>query len=90
MQKEFDPNNKRGTRHRLEEATNLLKTANSELALQKATAMILAEQTKIQQAKLEYDIMKSKYEADERANKLARRERLRCFYQNGKDETKCQ
>ena len=82
MQKEFDPNNKRGTRHRLEEATNLLKTANSELALQKATAMILAEQTKIQQAKLEYDIMKSKYEADERANELLEDKVSKCIYQN--------
>ncbi|MBO4575716.1 MAG: hypothetical protein J5680_01255, partial [Neisseriaceae bacterium] len=90
IQKQFDPNNKNGSHYRLKQATDLLKSADSEIALQKVTAMILAEQTRIQQAQFQYATIKEKYDSQEKANKLARRERLHCFYQNGKDETKCQ
>lgn len=77
LQKQFDPNNPTGFRKRLEQATDLLKSADSQVAVQKATALILAEQTRMQQAQFEYATMKAKYEADEKANAEKRREVLK-------------
>ena len=90
IQQQLNPNNPTGFRKRLEQAIDVLNSSDSQIAVQKATAMILAEQTKLQQAQFQYATMRDKYEADEKANRHARREKLRCFYQNGKDETKCQ
>ena len=56
------------SKDRLQQANDLVKSANSELALQKATAIILAEQTRIQQAQFEYNMLQQKYAADEKAN----------------------
>ena len=65
IQKGFEESKKR-----LEQANDLVKSANSEIALQKATAIILAEQTRIQQAQFEYNMLQQKYEAAEKANQL--------------------
>lgn len=66
------------SKDRLQRATDLLRSANSEIALQKATALIMAEQTRLQQAQFEYNMLKSKYEADEKANRLKFNERSKC------------
>lgn len=78
IQKQFDKNSKNSTFARLQEAEKLLNSANSEIALQKANAMILAEQTKIQQAQFQYDILKAKYEVQEKANRLKWQEHYKC------------
>ena len=89
IQKQFDKNSKNSTFARLQEAEKLLNSANSEIALQKANAMILAEQTKIQQAQFQYDILKAKYEAQEKANYEKKRELHKCYYDNREDMSKC-
>ena len=89
IQKQFDPNNKNGTHYRLKQATELLKTADSEIALQKVTAMILAEQTRIQQAQFQYATIKEKYDSQEKANIEARKKLHECYYKNHKDYEKC-
>ena len=94
IEKQFDPNNKTGTHYRLKQATDLLKSADSEIALQKVTAMILAEQTRIQQAQFQYATIKEKYGSLETANREKQKEREHCYVQqyingNGKDLSKC-
>ena len=58
------------SKDRLQQANDLVKSANSEIALQKATAIILAEQTRLQQAQFEYQMLQQKYDADEKANQV--------------------
>lgn len=92
IQKQFDPNNKNGSHYRLKQATDLLKSADSEIALQKVTAMILAEQTRIQQAQFQYATIKEKYDSQEKANREKQKERDICYHQayiNGEDLSKC-
>ena len=66
------------TFYRLKQANELLKSANSEIAIQKASAMIAAEQTRLQQMQLQYDTIKAKYEAAEKANRLKWQEHYKC------------
>lgn len=91
LQKQFDQNNPTGFRRRLEQATNLLKTADSQVGVQKATAMIMAEQVRMQQAMFEYDTIKAKYAANEKANELKKKEIEKCYYANyaTKEFSKC-
>ena len=58
------------SKDRLQKANDLVKSANSEIALQKATAIILAEQTRLQQAQFEYQMLQQKYDAAEKANQV--------------------
>lgn len=58
------------SKDRLQQANDLVKSANSEIALQKATAIILAEQTRLQQTQFEYNMLQQKYAAAEKANRL--------------------
>lgn len=89
IEKQFDPKNKNGTHYRLKQATDLLKSADSEIALQKVTAMILAEQTRIQQAQFQYATIKEKYDSQEKANHMKHREIYRCSLKNNGDISKC-
>lgn len=68
--------------YRLKQANDLLKSANSEIAVQKATAMIMAEQVRLQQMQLQYDTIKAKYQADERANEEVEDRVSECIYDN--------
>ena len=70
------------SKDRLQKANDLVKSANSEIALQKATAIILAEQTRLQQAQFEYQMLQQKYDAVEKANSEKLREQELCILQS--------